>query len=246
MHAHLLRRRRPTVHLRARRRVSRRRTARQTSRNRRIQFPRAHSRRVSHRPCRANPAARTPTRRGEFFVRGYRGKMTNNARTHAGTNERTNERVPTFVGTNESTSERGVKKPALDVSACDGARAGSIERGGCAFRAEVCRAEGLGEERNESACAPSTQNDNHPPRVSIRRVTRGWSSYIQKSKKRKVSIMMTRQGFCIYGKLLVSMRYLCTLFISSHVVCTSRRVVVSFVYLPNPEPSDISIWCTLW
>lgn len=57
--------------------------------------------------------------------------------------------------------------------------------------------------------------------------------------------MMTRQGFCIYGKLLVSMRYFCVYFISMF------RIVVyfaagRFVYLPNPEPSDISIWPQVW
>lgn len=56
--------------------------------------------------------------------------------------------------------------------------------------------------------------------------------------------MMTRQGFCVYGKLLVSMRYFCVYFISMFrvtLLCTSRRVVLCTYRTPNLQISQSGV-----
>ena len=122
------------------------------------------------------------------------------AHTRERTNERTNERTRTFVGTNESTSERGVKKPALDVSACDGARAGSFKKGGgCVFRAEVCRAQGLGGKRNETKrnASRAVQNIHHHTKVQKKR---GTINYDDPAGIRTPNLQISQSGTLTCGR----------------------------------------------
>ena len=145
------------------------------------------------------------------------------AHTRERTNERTNERTRTFVGTNESTSERGVKKPALDVSACDGARAGSFKKGVGEFSVRKCaaqRAWGSVHEGGNGGCAVQKKKGiNYDDPAGI------------------LYVGETPRQYEILLRIL-------HIDVSSHIVV--YFAAGRFVYLPNPEPSDISIWCTLW